>query len=65
MRLENQAIDDLHQLALVLFKSDMKAIRELNAMYSAHVAFLASRIRSLPGEGTKERNHQRQKLGAV
>jgi hypothetical protein len=45
MRLENQAVDDLHQLALVLFKKDKKAVRELNALYSAHVAFLAERIR--------------------
>ena len=51
MKLENQAIDDLHQLAQVLFKRDKEAVRELNALYSAHVAFLAERIRSAPRQG--------------
>jgi hypothetical protein len=51
MKLESQAIDDLHQLALLLFKRDKKSIRELNALYSAHVAFLAERIRHAPGHG--------------
>jgi hypothetical protein len=54
MKLENQAIDDLHQLALVLFKRDRKAIRELNAMYTAHVAFLAERIRNAPRDGVNK-----------
>jgi hypothetical protein len=65
MRLENQPIDDLHQLALALFKRDKKTIRELNAMYSAHVAFLASRIRSAPSEGFKKRHRHRRDIGDV
>lgn len=54
MKLENQSIDDLHQLALVLYRKDKKAVRELNALYSAHIAFLAERIRSAPRNGAKK-----------
>lgn len=54
MRLENQAIDDLHQLALVLYKGRKKAVRELNALYSAHIAFLTEGIRNAPARGTKK-----------
>ena len=54
MRLENQAIDELHQLALALYKGHKKPIRELNALYSAHVAFLTERIRNAPAHGVKK-----------
>jgi hypothetical protein len=54
MKLENRAIDDLHQLALVLFNGDKQAVRELNALYSAHIVFLAERIRSAPRNGAKK-----------
>ncbi len=50
MKLESRAIDDLHQLALMLYKLDKKALRELNALYSAHLVFLAWRIRNAPSQ---------------
>ncbi len=48
MKLENQAIDDLHQLALALYKLDRLAVRRLNARYAGHVKFLCERIRKAP-----------------
>lgn len=54
MKLENQAIDELHQLALSLYKCGDREVRELNALYAAHLRFLCECIRKAPRRGGKK-----------